>query len=110
MPVATVQELVEAGVHFGHPASRWHPRMNYYIFARRNGVHIIDLRKTVAALVEAYAFLRKVAREGGSVLYVGTKRQAKEAVRREAQRVGMPFVSERWLGGTLTNLANIRQH
>lgn len=82
--------------------------MEPYIFAKRNRVHIIDLRKTVAAIVEAYHFLRKVVREGGTVLYVGTKRQAKETVRREAGRVGMPFVSERWLGGTLTNLSTIR--
>ncbi|MBN1807596.1 MAG: 30S ribosomal protein S2 [Planctomycetes bacterium] len=109
MPVVTVRELLEAGVHFGHPASRWHPRMAPYIFGKRNGVHIIDVRKTAAAMVEAFYFLRKVASQGGTILIVGTKRQAKDAIRREADRCGCPFVAERWLGGTLTNLETIRQ-
>lgn len=109
MPITTIRELIDAGVHFGHPASRWHPRMQQYILSKRNGVHVIDLRKTVAGMLEAHYFLRSTVRGGGVVLYVGTKRQARDAVRREAQRAGMPYVAERWLGGTLTNLPTIRQ-
>jgi small subunit ribosomal protein S2 len=100
--------LIEAGVHFGHRASRWNPKMRPYIYGKRNLIHIIDLRETVRGLLRAYRYLAKVASSGSLVLFVGTKRQGKEAVEREAARCGMPFVSERWLGGTLTNYRTIR--
>jgi small subunit ribosomal protein S2 len=100
--------MIEAGVHFGHRASRWNPKMRPYIYGKRNLIHIIDLRETVRGLLRAYRYLAKVASSGSLVLFVGTKRQAKEAIEREAARCGMPFVSERWLGGTLTNYRTIR--
>jgi small subunit ribosomal protein S2 len=100
--------LIEAGVHFGHRASRWNPKMRPYIYGKRNLIHIIDLRETVRGLLRAHRYLAKVGSQGSLVLFVGTKRQAKEAVEREAARCGMPFVSERWLGGTLTNYRTIR--
>jgi small subunit ribosomal protein S2 len=103
-----VKDLIEAGVHFGHRASRWNPKMRPYIYGKRNLIHIIDLRETVRGLLRAYRYLARVAASGSLVLFVGTKRQAKEAVEREARRCGMPFVSERWLGGTLTNYRTIR--
>jgi small subunit ribosomal protein S2 len=106
--IVQVQELIEAGVHFGHRASRWNPKMRPFIYGKRNLIHIIDLRETVRGLLRAYRFLAKVASRGSLVLFVGTKRQAKEAVEREAKRCGMPYVSERWLGGTLTNYRTIR--
>jgi small subunit ribosomal protein S2 len=106
--IVQVKDLIEAGVHFGHRASRWNPKMRPYIYGKRNLIHIIDLRETVRGLLRAYRYLAKVASNGSLVLFVGTKRQAKEAVEREAQRCGMPFVSERWLGGTLTNYRTIR--
>jgi small subunit ribosomal protein S2 len=106
--IVQVQELIESGVHFGHRASRWNPKMRPYIYGKRNLIHIIDLRETVRGLLRAYRFLTKVASRGSLVLFVGTKRQAKEAIEREAARAGMPFVSERWLGGTLTNYRTIR--
>src|SRR5881275_20196 len=104
-----VNELVDAGVHFGHRASRWNPKMRPYIYGKRNLIHIIDLRETVRGLLRAYRYLAKVASNGSLVLFVGTKRQAKEAIEKEAARCGMPFVSERWLGGTLTNYRTIRE-
>jgi small subunit ribosomal protein S2 len=100
--------LIEAGVHFGHRASRWNPKMRPYIYGKRNLIHIIDLRETVRGLLRAHRYLAKVASQGSLVLFVGTKRQAKEAIERQAARCGMPFVSERWLGGTLTNYRTIR--
>src|SRR5215470_1215224 len=100
--------MIEAGVHFGHRASRWNPKMRPYIYGKRNLIHIIDLRETVRGLLRAYRYLAKTASAGSLVLFVGTKRQAKEAVEREAGRSGMPYVSERWLGGTLTNYRTIR--
>jgi small subunit ribosomal protein S2 len=100
--------LIEAGVHFGHRASRWNPKMRPYIYGKRNLIHIIDLRETVRGLLRAYRYLAQLAGKGSLVLFVGTKRQAKEAVEREAARSGMPYVSERWLGGTLTNYRTIR--
>jgi small subunit ribosomal protein S2 len=103
-----VKDLIEAGVHFGHRASRWNPKMRPYIYGKRNLIHIIDLRETVRGLLRAYRYLAKVASAGSLVLFVGTKRQGKEAIEREAARCGMPFVSERWLGGTLTNYRTIR--
>src|ERR1700683_273185 len=107
--IVQVQELVEAGVHFGHRASRWNPKMRPYIYGKRNLIHIIDLRETVRGLLRAYKFLAKVAASGSLVVFVGTKRQAREAIEREANRSRMPFVSERWLGGTLTNYRTIRE-
>ncbi len=103
-----VKELIEAGVHFGHRASRWNPKMRPYIFGRRNLIHIIDVRETVRGLFRARKYLSQVAAGNSLVLFVGTKRQASEAVEREALRCGMPFVSDRWLGGTLTNFRTIR--
>ena len=108
MAIVQVQELIESGVHFGHRASRWNPKMRPFIYGKRNLIHIIDLRETVRGLLRAYRFLAKVASRGSLVLVVGTKRQAKEAVQREATRAGMPYVNERWLGGTLTNYRTIR--
>jgi len=104
-----VKDLIEAGVHFGHRASRWNPKMRPYIYGKRNLIHIIDLRETVRGLLRAYRYLAQVTSRGSLVLFVGTKRQAKEAVEREAARCGMPYVSERWLGGTLTNYRTIRE-
>ena len=108
MANALVQEMIEAGVHFGHRASRWNPRMRPYIYARHNSIHIIDVRETVRGLFRAKKYLSQVAQGGSLILFVGTKRQASEAVEREATRCGMPFVSDRWLGGTLTNFRTIR--
>ncbi len=108
MAIVQVKDLIEAGVHFGHRASRWNPKMRPYIYGKRNLIHIIDLRETVRGLLRGYRYLAKTASQGSLVLFVGTKRQAKEAVEREARRCGMPFVSERWLGGTLTNYRTIR--
>src|SRR5947199_8486307 len=106
--IVQVKDLIEAGVHFGHRASRWNPKMRPFIYGKRNLIHIIDLRETVRGLLRAYRYLSQVASRGSLVLLVGTKRQAKEAVEREAGRCGMPYVSERWLGGTLTNYRTIR--
>jgi small subunit ribosomal protein S2 len=106
--IVQVKDLIEAGVHFGHRASRWNPKMRPYIYGKRNLIHIIDLRETVRGLLRAYRYLSQLTSKGSLVLFVGTKRQAKEAVEREAGRCGMPFVSERWLGGTLTNYRTIR--
>jgi small subunit ribosomal protein S2 len=106
--IVQVKDLIEAGVHFGHRASRWNPKMRPYIYGKRNLIHIIDLKETVKGLLRAHRFLAKVAAGNSLVLFVGTKRQAKEAVEREAARCGMPYVSERWLGGTLTNYRTIR--
>jgi small subunit ribosomal protein S2 len=103
-----VKQLLEAGVHYGHRASRWNPKMRPYIYGKRNLIHIVDLRETVRGLLRAYRYLSQVVSRGGLVMFVGTKRQAKEVVEREAMRSGMPFVSERWLGGTLTNYRTIR--
>ena len=103
-----VNELVEAGVHFGHRASRWNPKMRPYIYARRNLIHIIDVRETIRGLLRSKKYLSDVASRNSLILFVGTKRQAAETVEREALRAGMPFVSERWLGGTLTNFRTIR--
>ena len=108
MAIVQVKDLIEAGVHFGHRASRWNPKMRPYIYGKRNLIHIIDLRETVRGLLRAYRFLANTAAKGSLVLFVGTKRQAKEAIERESQRCGMPYVSERWLGGTLTNYRTIR--
>ena len=106
--MSLVNELVEAGVHFGHRASRWNPKMRPYIYARRNLIHIIDVRETIRGLLRAKKYLADVAGRGSLILFVGTKRQASESIEREAMRCGMPFVAERWLGGTLTNFRTIR--
>jgi small subunit ribosomal protein S2 len=106
--IVQVKDLIEAGVHFGHRASRWNPKMRPYIYGKRNLIHIIDLRETVRGLLRAYRFLSQLTAKGSLVLFVGTKRQAKETIEREAMRCGMPYVSERWLGGTLTNYVTIR--
>lgn len=108
MALVDVKDLLEAGVHYGHRASRWNPKMRPYIYGKRNLIHIIDLRETVRGLLRAYKYLSQVVARGGLVMFVGTKRQAKEIIEREAGRAGMPFVSERWLGGTLTNYRTIR--
>lgn len=104
----TIKQLLEAGAHFGHQTSRWHPRMKTYIFTKRNGIHIIDLEQTSSMLNKACDFVQKVAAEGGTILFVGTKKQAQEAVIEEAQRCGMYYVNQRWLGGVLTNFATIQ--
>lgn len=104
----TLTELLEAGAHFGHQASRWHPKMADFIFGERGGVHVINLEKTQEKLEEALTFLRDVASRGGTVLFIGTKSQAKPYVKAAAEACGMPFVTERWLGGTLTNFKQIR--
>jgi small subunit ribosomal protein S2 len=106
--IVQVKDLIEAGVHFGHRASRWNPKMRPYIYGKRNLIHIIDLRETVRGLLRAYRYISQLTSKGSLVLFVGTKRQAKEAIEREAARCGMPYVNERWLGGTLTNYRTIR--
>jgi small subunit ribosomal protein S2 len=109
MPVVSMKDLLESGVHFGHRTHKWHPHMKPYIFTERNSIHIIDLQKTVKALEEAYALVRDTVAAGGTVLFVGTKRQAQDTIQLEAVRSEMPFVTARWLGGTLTNWRTIRQ-
>jgi small subunit ribosomal protein S2 len=104
----TIKQLLEAGAHFGHQTGRWHPRMKNYIFTKRNGIHIIDLEKTAAMLAKACEFVRQLVSEGGTILFVGTKKQAQEAIAEEAKRCGMPYVNQRWLGGMLTNFATIQ--
>ena len=108
MAVVHMKELLEAGVHFGHRSRRWHPKMRSYIFTERNGIHIIDLQQTIRMLEEAYAFVRDTAAEGGTILFVGTKRQAQESIENEARRCGMSYVNLRWNGGTLTNFRTVR--
>ncbi len=105
---ATIKQLLEAGAHFGHQTGRWHPRMKNYIFTKRNGIHIIDLEKTVVMLGKACEYIRQVVAGGGTILFVGTKKQAQETVADEAKRCGMYYVNIRWLGGMLTNFATIQ--
>ena len=109
MAVVTMKNLLESGVHFGHQVKRWDPRMKKYIFAERNGIHIIDLQKTIAAIKDGYDEVRRVTAAGKSVLFVGTKKQAQQAVQKEAERCGMFYVNNRWLGGMLTNFATIKK-
>ena len=109
MAVISMKQLLEAGVHFGHQTRRWNPKMAQYIFTERNGIYIIDLQKTVKKLEEAYFFVRDVAAAGDSVLFVGTKKQAQEAVKEEAERCGQFYVNARWLGGMLTNFKTMRR-
>ena len=105
----TIKQLLEAGVHFGHPTKKWNPKMSEYIFTTRNGIHIVDLQKTVKKFTEAYNFVGSVAAEGGTMLFVGTKKQAAETIKEEALRCGMYYVNERWPGGMLTNFKTIRK-
>ncbi|ABO66477.1 MULTISPECIES: 30S ribosomal protein S2 [Geobacillus] len=109
MSVISMKQLLEAGVHFGHQTRRWNPKMKKYIFTERNGIYIIDLQKTVKKVEEAYNFVRELAGNGGKILFVGTKKQAQESVKEEAERCGMFYVNQRWLGGTLTNFATIQK-
>src|SRR5690625_598715 len=109
MAVISMKQLLEAGVHFGHQTRRWNPKMKKYIFTERNGIYIIDLQKTVKKIEEAYEFVRQLGEDGGTILFVGTKKQAQESVREEATRSGMYYVNQRWLGGTLTNFQTIRK-
>ncbi len=108
MAVVSMKQLLEAGVHFGHQTRRWNPKMAEYIYMERNGIYIIDLQKTVKKLEEAYSFVRSIAENGQSVLFVGTKKQAQDAVKEEAERVGQFYVNARWLGGMLTNFKTMR--
>ncbi|MCL2879639.1 MAG: 30S ribosomal protein S2 [Treponema sp.] len=109
MAVVTMKSLLESGVHFGHQVKRWDPRMKKYIFAERNGIHIIDLQKTIQAIKDAYDAVRKTVAGGKTVLFVGTKKQAQQAIQKEAERCGMFYVNNRWLGGMLTNFVTIKK-
>ncbi|GHV17660.1 30S ribosomal protein S2 [Spirochaetia bacterium] len=109
LAVVTMKSLLESGVHFGHQVKRWDPRMKKYIFAERNGIHIIDLQKTIQAIKDAYDAVRKVVSSGKTVLFVGTKKQAQQAIQKEAERCGMFYVNNRWLGGMLTNFVTIKK-
>ncbi len=109
MAVVTMKNLLESGVHFGHQVKRWDPRMKKYIFAERNGIHIIDLQKTIAAIKDSYEAVRKTVAAGKTVLFVGTKKQAQQAIQKEAERCGMYYVNNRWLGGMLTNFSTIKK-
>ena len=108
MSVISMKQLLEAGVHFGHQTRRWNPKMAPYIYTERNGIYIIDLQKSVGKVDEAYKAVSDIAADGGTILFVGTKKQAQEAIKAEAERCGMYFVNERWLGGMLTNFKTIR--
>src|SRR5258706_3181545 len=103
MTVVSMKSLLETGVHFGHRAKKWNPKMKPYIFTERNGIHIIDLQQTLTSLEDAYELVRDMVANGGNVLFVGTKRQAQETIQPEVERAAMPYVNQRWLGGTLTN-------
>jgi len=105
--IPTLLELLQAGVHFGHQKSRWHPKMEPYIFAERNGVHVIDLEKTVVVLEKAMSFVRDTAQRGGVILFIGTKKQGQEILKKHAEEAGMPYIIERWLGGLFTNFDNV---
>ncbi|MDR1240597.1 MAG: 30S ribosomal protein S2 [Oscillospiraceae bacterium] len=109
MPIVQMKKLLEAGVHFGHQTRRWNPKMSRFIYTHRNGVHIIDLQKTSKMLDEAYGFVKDVSSEDKEVLFIGTKKQARDSVKEEAERAGSPYVNSRWLGGTLTNHVTIRK-
>lgn len=109
MAVISMKQLLEAGVHFGHQTRRWNPKMDKFIFTERNGIYIIDLQKTVKKVDEAYNYVKSVAENGGTILFVGTKKQAQDSVEEEAARCGMYFINQRWLGGTLTNFQTIQK-
>ncbi|MDY5585242.1 MAG: 30S ribosomal protein S2, partial [Arcanobacterium sp.] len=107
MAVVTMRQLLEAGVHFGHQTRRWNPKMKRFILNDRNGIYIIDLQKTVEDINRTYDFVKETVAHGGNILFVGTKRQAQQPIREQAERVGMPYVNERWLGGMLTNFQTV---
>ncbi|WP_239336040.1 30S ribosomal protein S2 [Frankia sp. CiP3] len=107
MAVVTMKQLLESGVHFGHQTKRWNPKMKRFIFTERNGIYIIDLQQTLSYIDRAYDFVKETVAHGGTVLFIGTKKQAQEAIEEQAQRVGMPYVKERWLGGMLTNFSTV---
>lgn len=109
MSIVNMKQLLESGVHFGHQTRRWNPKMEQYIFTERNGIYIIDLQQTVSLIDKAYDFVKEQAAEGKEILFVGTKRQAQETIKNEAERCGMPYVNERWLGGMLTNYQTIKK-
>ena len=109
MAVVTMKQLLESGVHFGHQTKRWNPKMKRYIFTERNGIYIIDLQQTLSYIDRAYEFVKETVAHGGTILFIGTKKQAQEAIEKEAQRVGMPYVKERWLGGMLTNFQTVHK-
>ncbi|MBP2025481.1 30S ribosomal protein S2 [Peptoniphilus stercorisuis] len=109
MSVISMKNLLEAGVHFGHQTRRWNPKMDRFIFTERNGIYIIDLQKTVKKVDEAYEFVREISAEGGTILFVGTKKQAQDAIEKEAKKCEMPFINQRWLGGLLTNYKTIKK-
>lgn len=109
MSVVTMKELLEAGVHFGHQVKRWNPKMKKFIFGERNGIHIVDLQKTLKGIEEAYKYVKSVAATGAPILYVGTKKQAQDSITEEAKRAGAYFVNYRWLGGMLTNFATVKK-
>lgn len=109
MSVVSMKQLLESGVHFGHQTRRWNPKMKQYIFTERNGIYIVDLQQTVKLIDVAYNFVRDLASQGKTILFVGTKKQAQETIKREAERCGMPHVNQRWLGGTMTNFQTIRK-
>jgi small subunit ribosomal protein S2 len=106
-PVVTMKQLLESGVHFGHQTRRWNPKMKRYIFTERNGIYIIDLQQSLSYIDRAYEFIRETVAHGGTILYIGTKKQAQEAIAEQARRVGMPYVNQRWLGGMLTNFSTV---
>ncbi len=108
MPIVTLKQLLEAGVHFGHQTRRWNPKMKKFIYTERNGIYIIDLQKTVQQLEKAYEFAKDIASRGGTILFVGTKRQAQRVIADEAKRAGMPYVNQRWVGGFLTNFQTVK--
>jgi small subunit ribosomal protein S2 len=108
MPVVTMRQLLEAGVHFGHQTRRWNPKMRRFIYGERNGIYVIDLRQTVGLIEQAYTYTRDLVARGGTVMFVGTKKQASETIEYQAQRVGMPYVTERWMGGMLTNFNTMK--
>ena len=108
MAVVSMKQLLEAGVHFGHQTRRWNPKMKPYIFGERNGIYILDLKQTIVDADKAYTFLKNLTAKGGTVLFVGTKKQAQEPVAAQAERCGMPYINNRWLGGVLTNFVTMR--
>ncbi|MCU1688148.1 MAG: ribosomal protein, partial [Jatrophihabitantaceae bacterium] len=107
MAVVTMREMLDSGVHFGHQTRRWNPKMKRFIFTERNGIYIIDLQQTLSYVDRAYEFVRETVAHGGSVMFIGTKKQAQEAIAEQATRVGMPYVNQRWLGGMLTNFQTV---
>src|SRR5689334_11992606 len=107
MPVVTMRQLLDSGVHFGHQTRRWNPKMKRYIFTERNGIYIIDLQQSLSYIDRAFEFVKATVAHGGSVMFVGTKKQAQEAIAEQATRVGMPYVNQRWLGGMLTNFSTV---